>query len=89
MLNDNSSIIPTRVDSVAYLSLVEGLSNRNDDGVKNVTKFACLTMKNSSFVRFARAFAVAVLVQLTSKMTCFAVMWSTCCTCGTVFDGIF
>ena len=32
------------------------LSNHDDNGNKNVTKFAYLTMKNNRFARFARAF---------------------------------
>ena len=35
--------------------ILGSLSNHDDDGSKNPHKFAYLTMKNSSFARFARA----------------------------------
>ena len=46
------------LDPTLFDSLARALSNHDDDGNKNPHKFAYLTMKNSIFARFARAFFI-------------------------------
>ena len=63
--------------------LFGNLSNHDDERQRKPHKFAYLTMKNSIFVRFARAFfssfdiLKAFSFFLRREMTCFAVVWTT------------
>ena len=79
---ERSSYPVSRWRTLAADEILGSLRNHDDDGNKNIHKFAYLIVKNKSFTRFARAVFIFDISQtfsffLRREMTCFAVVWTT------------
>ena len=83
----NSNFVDTqeqRVKEIFQENEIRELKQRRRRRQQKPHKFAYLTMKNSIFARFARAFFIFSHLQLKTfsfflrrEMTCFAVVWTT------------